>query len=363
MYLGRRDLIVARGRFLLVGAVIALLALLSTVLSGLASGLVDDGISGLRSLPITHLAFQKGAESAFSRSTLTADALAAFDRDELEATPVGVSFVNAASDAGASVDIALFGVDPDGFLAASSPSGGASSSGGGIEDGLVLSESLREEVELGTLLTVVGSAEPLPVIGFTFGGTYGHVPIAYTALDTWQRLVYGDDARGRFSAIAIRASEYTDFVAIDQAAGTETGTKADAYDGSPGFTAETATMSLIRGFLLVIAALVVGAFFTVWTVQRQRQIGLLKALGASTAYIVRDALGQLAVLLVAAIAVGTAAGLLVGGLVDAEVPFRLSSGSVALSSLLLGLMGLGGSLVAIRRFTSVDPVISLRAEP
>ncbi len=44
-------------------------------------------------------------------------------------------------------------------------------------------------------------------------------------------------------------------------------------------------MTLIRGFLLVISALVVGAFFTVWTVQRTRQIGLLKALGAPTAYV------------------------------------------------------------------------------
>lgn len=362
MFLGRRDLIVFRGRFLLVGGVIALLALLSTVLSGLASGLVDDGISGLRALPITHLAFQKGAESAFSRSTLTPESLAAFDRDGVDATPVGVSFVNAASDTGVSVDIALFGVAPDGFLATRSPSGGVSSTGDRFEDGLVLSESLHDEVEVGTLLTVVGSEEPLPVVGFTFGGTYGHVPIAYTTLARWQQLVYGDDARGRFSAIAISAGGSPHFAAIDQAAGTETGTKADAYDGSPGFAAETATMSLIRGFLLVIAALVVGAFFTVWTVQRQRQIGLLKALGASTGYIVRDALGQLAVLLTAAIAVGTAAGLLLGGLVGAEVPFRLSSGSVALSSLLLGLMGLGGSLVAIRRLTSVDPVISLRAE-
>jgi putative ABC transport system permease protein len=36
--------------------------------------------------------------------------------------------------------------------------------------------------------------------------------------------------------------------------------------------------------------LVIGAFFTVWTIQRTQEIGLLKALGASTGYLVRDAL-------------------------------------------------------------------------
>ena len=33
----------------------------------------------------------------------------------------------------------------------------------------------------------------------------------------------------------------------------------------------------------------VGTFFTVWTIQRTRQIGLLKALGATNGYVLRDA--------------------------------------------------------------------------
>ena len=39
----------------------------------------------------------------------------------------------------------------------------------------------------------------------------------------------------------------------------------------------------MRGFLFVISALVVGAFFTVWTIQRSGDIAVLKALGASHA--------------------------------------------------------------------------------
>lgn len=75
-------------------------------------------------------------------------------------------------------------------------------------------------------------------------------------------------------------------------------TKEDAYVGSPGYSGETSTMSLIENFLLLISALIVGAFFTVWTVQRASQIALLKALGASSSYVVRDALGQMAIVLV-----------------------------------------------------------------
>ena len=122
-------------------------------------------------------------------------------------------------------------------------------------------------------------------------------------------------------------------------------------------------MSLIRGFLLLISALIVGAFFTVWTVQRTRQIGLMKALGASNGYVLRDALGQLAVVLVAATAVGVA----VGGRAGQprrrrralQPPgWRRCSAPRSCWSCWAWL----GSLVAIRRVTSVDPVIALGAE-
>jgi putative ABC transport system permease protein len=200
------------------------------------------------------------------------------------------------------------------------------------------------------------------VLGFTHSGTYGHVDIAYTSLATWQQLTYGDSAHGRFSAVAISAPDTASFAAIDRAAGTKTETKAHAYRGSPGFSAETATMDLIRGFLLLISALVVGAFFTVWTVQRTRQIGLLKALGASNGYVLRDALGQLAVVLVAATAFGALVGVGLGGLVGTDVPFSLRPGPVVGSAAVLVALGMVGSLVAIRRVTSVDPIVALGTE-
>jgi putative ABC transport system permease protein len=107
---------------------------------------------------------------------------------------------------------------------------------------------------------------------------------------------------------------------------------------------------------------VVGAFFTVWTVQRTRQIGLLKAMGASNWYVVRDAMGQLAVVLAASILIGTFVGLLLGSLVGEDVPFSLAARSVTASSLALGIASMAGSLVAIRRLTRVDPAISLSVE-
>jgi putative ABC transport system permease protein len=363
MFLAWRDLLVARGRFVLVGIVIALVALLTTMLSGLATGLVHDGISGLEALPLTHLAFQPGADAVFSRSTLTDANLAPWEqRLGKDSSPVGVSFFNAKRADGTTIGLALFGVRPDGFLAPTPDRGDTLGDG----PGLVLSDAFEEEgVNVGDELTIVGVDRTVPVVGFTEGGSYGHVDIAFSSLGTWQELVFGDNARGRFSAVALKVPEGTSDADLERIqAASETGvvTKVDAYQGSPGFTAETSTMDLIRGFLLLISALIVGAFFTVWTIQRTRQIGLLKALGATNGYVVRDSLGQLAVILLGATLVGVAIALGLGSLVGSGVPFSLEPAPVAVSAAALVVLGMAGSLVALRRITSVDPVVAMAAD-
>ncbi len=358
MFLALRDLWFARGRFALVGSVIGLVALMATLLSGLANGLVDDGISGLRRLPMTHLAFQEGANSTFSRSTLTSESLAEWDGvDGAEASPIGVSFFNARLSDGTTIDMALLGVRTESFLV---PPGPARDSLDG-EPGLILSDRFKEEgLKVGDEVTVVGIDKTLPILGFTFSGSYGHVDIAFTTLATWQQLRFGDNADDRFSAIALLSDGDID---LDVLAGSslEIDSKEIAYRGSPGFSGETQTMSLIRTFLLVISALIVGAFFTVWTVQRAGEIGLLKALGASSSYAVRDALGQMAIVLVLATLLGAALAVALGQLVGDSVPFRLEPVSIATSSGLLILFGILGCLIAVRRIASVDPIVALRS--
>lgn len=364
MFLAWRDLRRTWRRFVLVGAVVALVAVLSTVLAGLADGLVRDGTSGVRALPYTNLAMEPGADAVFSRSTVTESAADEFRSiPGAEVSPLGVSFVNAASTSGGtSLDLALFGVPAGSFLADRQDAQDALSG----EPGLVLSSTFADEgVKVGDEYRLGGSDVTLPVVGFTIAGSYGHVPIAFTSLSTWQSIAYGSDARGRVSAIALKvpAGSADAVAAAAASSGTEVITKSRSYDGSPGFTAETTTMTLIRAFLLVISALIVGAFFTVLAVQRTRQTGLLKAMGASDAYVLGDGIGQMGVVVVGATAVGTLVGaVMVALLANTAAPVDLSFGSIALSATLLIVTGLVGSLVSFRRITTVEPAIALGVE-
>src|SRR5689334_19824875 len=70
VFIALRDLRHAKGRFALMGAVVALLTTLIVLLTGLSAGLVDDNVSALVALPADHVSFASDAGISFSRSVV-----------------------------------------------------------------------------------------------------------------------------------------------------------------------------------------------------------------------------------------------------------------------------------------------------
>ncbi len=376
MFLAVRELRFARGRFALMGAVIAMIAVLVVLLSGLSSGLVNDGVSALKSTPATVFAFAHGTmtDNAFSRSTVDDRQLDIWrNADGVDvAEPMGVSIVNGTTSTGRQVDLTLFGVEPTGFLAPTTSSG----SGLSTPDGIVVSETAKTAgVELGTIVTLDRSGVELTVVGFTNGqATFGHVDVAYIPIATWQLIESNSAAPGAPTAIQADASGYDyasvvaikttpdaspDLAAINAQADTMTMTRTEAFNASPGYQAETMTLNMIQGFLYAICALIVGAFFSVWTIQRKQEIAILRAIGASAGYLIRDSIAQAAILLVGFTAVGVAIGFGLGALMPEAMPFALEASPIAVASVLTIVLGLVGAVAAVARIIRIDPLAAL----
>jgi putative ABC transport system permease protein len=146
-------------------------------------------------------------------------------------------------------------------------------------------------------------------------------------------------------------------------AGTTSFGKTEAYGASPGYSAETSTLRLIQVFLYAISALVVGAFFTVWTINRKHELAVLRAMGAARSYLLRDGLVQALVVLGAATGVGIALGVGLGALISGSaVPFAIEAPAVTIAGLLLAALGLAGATVAIVRVAAIDPLTALGAQ-
>ncbi|MEV4074143.1 ABC transporter permease, partial [Nonomuraea fuscirosea] len=236
MFLAWRELVFARARFGLMGGVVALIAILVVLLSGLSSGLVNDGVSGLQRLPVNAFAFAEGTQtdSAFSRSTVNVSQATAWKgRDDVgDAAPFGITLVNAkaTTEAGAQVpiDLALFGVEPGSFLAPAVSDG----AGLGDLDGIVVSQTVLDEgLAIGDTVAIDRLGTQLKIVGTTGDQrTFGHVDVAYLPLRSWQQVHAGagpgDEARAgayeEVTAIALRArdGDQIDLTGGDAAAGT-----------------------------------------------------------------------------------------------------------------------------------------------
>lgn len=373
MFIALRDLRYAKGRFLLMGAVVAMVALLVVMLTGLANGLANDNISGIRDLPAAGISFSATTPANYGRSTVSLEQVAKAGAwpGVTAATPLGNTLFNGRTSAGTSVDLSMFGVAPDGFLAPTPQTGQPL---GSTPNGVLVSKALVDKgVKAGDTIELDRVHTTLTVIGTLGAESFGHIPVVYAPLRLWQEATYGPPGGAppgqslpasvfeEASVVALQSMP-SDKAAMDQTLGLTTLTLTDSFNASPGYKEETGTLVLIEFFLYAISAMLVAAFFSVWTIQRRSEIGLVKALGASTWYLVRDALGQATLVLVAATAVGVGVGVGLGALIagsGSAVPFALAALPVASAAVLVIVLGLLGAAFTIRRITAVDPIIAL----
>lgn len=343
MFVAWRDMRFARGRFALVGGVIVLMTMLVGLLSGLTAGLARESTSAVTGLAADRLVFARGAEG-FSDSTVTAEELARWaDRPGVTAAePLGIA-PGTASLGKRSTPVTVFGVAAGGEL-----SGLTTTPGHG---GVVLSEPAAEELDAAAGDHVRVGASAFMVAAVAGEASYSHTPVVWVAAEDWRDLVGA--APGSATVVALGTD--SGFQSDDP----QVRTLENSLSAIGSYEAERGSLVLIRGFLFVIAAVVVGAFFTVWTVQRAGDIAVLKALGASNGYVFIDALGQAAVLLLGGSAVGIALALAAGAAARGAVPFVLDLGTVGLPVATMVGLGLVGAALSVRRVTSVDPLTAL----
>jgi putative ABC transport system permease protein len=366
MFLALREIRHARLRTLLIVMVIALVAWLVFLLSGLANGLASDNGASLEKMDAEGLVFERDVRLFLHRSILPMDAVAEAAQVEgvSAATPIGHLTVTVMDDTGADrIDATVLGIDPAGFLAPDPDSGVALTDA--PAGGVVVDDEFKDHgIGLGDTIQVTPSGEVYTVVGFTSGEKYNHLPVIFMPLADWQALKFKspEEAGGLtdpISAVVVRG----DRGVLDRIAaampGVETATRQDVIQALPGYSSEMATVSTILAFLFVIAALVMAVFFYVITLQKTSLFGVLKAIGASTRSLAVDLVGQVAVLTVIGAAIGALLANIVSALIPANVPFSLSNDVVILYGLVLLVVAVLGSLLSAWRIARIDPLLAI----
>lgn len=380
MFLALRDLRFATGRFALMGSVVALISVLLVMLSGLTAGLGGQNTAALDRLQdqgVQRIVFG-GAAGQEPTASFTQSEFTAAQRDVWAATdgvasvePLGVSQGRAigleegvATDEAGRADIAgvpTTGVATTAFLGLTP--GGADTPAGVAPGEIVLSSDVAESLGAQAGDAVAVSGFVYTVADVVPNEYYSHSPVTWLALEDWNAISHtaDDTVLGTAGLVRLDAGVDADAVAAagDDAAGTASETVRGSYTALPSYQSENGSLMTMQGFLYGISALVVIAFLSIWTVQRTRDIAVLKALGGSDGWVLKDALTQAAFVLLGGVAVGTAIAVGIGAFAAQAVPFELSWATTAVPAVGILVLGMLAAVAAVARVTRIDPMVAL----
>lgn len=234
-----------------------------------------------------------------------------------------------------------------------------------IDMGLQLGDKLR-------VTTAAGAARTLTIVGiFDFGSRSANQRSAFVLLTTAQNLL---NLVGGVTSIDITVSDPYAAEVIAQSIASETGLNALSWIVSnsqffQGMSAQSFSSLMIRLFVGLSVAAGIASVLVVSVVQRQKEIGILRAMGGSRGQVMRIFLIQGAVVGLLGSLLGSAFGflLLSAWRIAAKNPDGTSMFEISLepklfifAALIATLTGLIAAVTPAFRASRLDPVVAIR---
>ena len=353
----------AKLRFgLLIGAV-ALLVFLILFQQTLAAGLLGSFTGGLANQSADVLVFNADARGSVEASVVTpeqVEEVRAVPQVE-QAEPLGESTFTVDVGDGVLTDTTIFGYVLE---------------GPGVPTTLVegrLPESDGEAVasdvdaskgyDIGDTVRVVPGDEQIRVVGLASDAQFNVQPTLYTTYATWERLsrsVNPDAPAVLPTLVAVHPAPGADLeatvAAIDgSVAGVEAVATQTAVDNLPGVESISQSFAVILLLAFIVVVLVTWVFFLILTVQKTQSLTLLRAVGASSRFLLANIALQVTIVTVAGVAIASFLLVLAtqggsGGLeVSASPRLILTTGAAILALALIS------SVASMRRVAKLDP--------
>lgn len=350
MFLAINEIRHSKLRYALVTGVMFLIAYLVFFLTGLAYGLAQDNRMAVDKWEADQILLTEEANDNLNMSMLPRSLYDEVDAPE-KAVLAQTAGVVTKEDNGEKVDVTFFGIDPDQFLAPNITDGEMFAS----DDEAVSDSSIEEEygISIGDTIKLAGSDKKLKIVGFTDNARFSVAPVLYTSIGAYQEIRFekeDDSENARINAIVTRGKIKEvpdDLVATDIS---------KFINELPGYNAQVLTFGFMIGFLIVIAAIVIGIFIYVLTMQKSEIFGVMKAQGISSRYIAFSVIAQTFLLATSGVLIGGLATIGTALVLPAAVPFQINLLFFASISGMMILIAMLGAFFSVRTIVKIDPL-------
>ena len=357
MFLAWNEIKYSKTRFALIIGVIVLVSYLVYFLTGLAYGLAQDNRTSVDKWDADAIVLTDEANGNIGMSMMPRSNQDDIDTDEvavLGQTPNVIRKEGETNDE-AKINVTFFGIEPDQFIMPEVTEGEEFK-----EDYEVIADySLKEEdgIELGDELKLAGSDIEVEVVGFTKNAKFNVAPVLYSTVSTYQDIRFeaiDESEEGRISALVLRNDTLGGIELNNE--DLDLYTISDYISELPGYMAQLLTFGLMIGFLIVIAAVVIGIFMYVLTVQKSSMFGVMKAQGISTGYIAKSVVMQTFLLSLMGTLTGLGLTVLTAYFLPATVPYQSNLPFFIGITGLLIVFAVLGAFFSVRTIVKIDPL-------
>lgn len=349
-------------RFLVAAAVLTLIVVLLLFLGGLLDGLYNGSTGAISAQRADVIVFSSTSRDSFLRSRIDlatrrqvgqvpgVRSVGGLSIALLTATPAGKN---------TTIDIALIGYEQAATGIPRPPAPGAAY----VDDRLD-----ADGIRAGTDLVVGRDGTRLNAVGSVADASYLLQGGVWVDEATWRSTVTASRpdltvADGVVQALVVQGSGDAATLArnIDRATGgvTSSLTRDEAVLTVPGVKEQKSTFLQIIGVTLAIAAVVIGLFFSLLTIERTGLYGVLKALGSSSGQLFVGVVAQAVTVSVISLLAGGAITLALASAVPATVPIQLTGYRAAFVAVGMIAAAVFGSVVSLRRVVRIDPASAI----
>lgn len=386
MFLAIKEMKKEKARFLLIISIFILISYLVYFLVGLANGLAVDNRTAVDQWEASHVILADGSNKNISSSMI--------DQAQLEEDLEGIDYYlvnlsrsaaykNGSEEDRNTIDISLIGMDEtskyfpeiiEGDLPSEEKDAVAS-----------LSLKLEEGMAIGDELKLSMNGSIFKIVGFTEDYKYNVSPVIYTKLadsstasiiyspveedtentqENLQNIPEDVDAQSgptpgvpkRVSAGLVNFSENdsSKIESLDESY--DVITKEEFIKEIPGYYAQLLTFGLMVIFLIIIAAIVLGVFLYIVTIQKKDIFGIMKIQGISNQYISKSVIIQTFLVSIIGLSLGLILTYVTEYFLPVSVPFR---SNIIYYLVITGIMIITsqiGAFFSVKSVSSIDPL-------
>ena len=338
MFLAIKEMLHEKLRYSLIVALIFLVSYLLIILTGLA----NLNKAAINEWDASSIVLNSDSEGRLQQSFLSQDEVASLPNN---GTRISQYSTLVKSENGLKENTQLVGLDSKSFifkkLKITSGSKNIRNNAGVVSD-----KFKSDGFKIGDHLLVANSSLRIKITGFTPRATLSALPVVYISPDTIQPL-----NKGVTNAVVFKNKLKNSKIPK----GTNQLSISSFIKKLPVYNAQQLTFNFMIAFLYIIILIVISIFLYILTVQKLPNLGVLKAQGVSTQYLILSTLFQSFIISVIGVIIAIILGEITAITLPSEVPIVIDKSNIIVTGIGIIIMSLLGALIPIRQIAKVDP--------